>query len=317
MSIKKNNPLPICSVNPSLGLLVAISAVSTASIFIRFAQGAYPSIVIAVFRLGLSSLILLPIYILKSNRTFQRLSGKEIFLIFISGFFLAAHFASWIYSLEMTNVLSSVVLVTTTPVWVSLFSFLLLKERLSSTFYLGLLVSLLGVIIISAGSICNYNKSGLNCPVNQILSGGDDGLAGNLLALLGAVFAAGYILCGKRLRPKINNLSYIFLVYSTASVFLIFSAILTGNMEEEFFRPEFKWLILLALIPQLIGHSLLNLSLGHLPASYVSISLLGEPVGSAILAYLILDEMPTVIQIAGAILVIAGIYTAVRKREKL
>jgi drug/metabolite transporter (DMT)-like permease len=210
----------------------------------------------------------------------------------------------------MTNVISSVVLVTTTPIWVSLISFFIFRERLNRLFYLGLVIAMAGVVIISAGDgasflPCMYDVPGETCLTSS-------SLAGNLLALTGAICAAGYILCGKLVRKKLDNLSYIFSVYMIASIVLITAVLLFTQDKLEILRPEFVWLILIAVIPQLIGHSLINWSLGHLPASYVSLSLLGEPVGSALLALVFLQEHPSVIQTIGAIVIILGLILGTR-----
>ncbi|HUV15005.1 MAG TPA: DMT family transporter [Pelolinea sp.] len=317
MSIKYHTKKNTNQINPVYGLFLAIAAVSTASIFIRFAQTAYPSLIIAAFRLGFSSIILFPFFITGKWRDIQKLNQKEILLLIFSGIFLAAHFASWIKSLELTNVLSSVVLVTTTPIWVSLFSYYFLKERLGRTFYTGLIISLIGVIIISAGSKCLFQDLSIDCdlPGFEILFG--EAFSGNILALLGAICAAGYFLCGKELRPKMTNITYVFFVYSIASILLFIIVLFSGASNLELLRAEIIWLLLLALIPQLIGHSLVNWALGLLPASYVSLSLLGEPVGSAILAFLILGETPAVLQIVGSILIVFGIFSATYSRKKM
>lgn len=312
MSIMKHNKKAFQSVNPLIGLFIAIAAVSTASIFIRFAQTSYSSLTIAAFRLGISSLVLLPFFLAKSHKDIRSLNINDYGLLFLSGIFLSVHFASWIKSLEMTNVISSVVLVTTTPVWASLFALLFFREKLKGAFYIGLIISLAGGMIISVGDGCSVKNFILDC---QFMNTNPEGVSinsGNLLALLGAICAAGYILCGKLLRPKLNNLTYVFLVYLIASILLFSGQIIFEGFEAVILRPEFIWIIFIALIPQLIGHSLINWALGHLPSSYVSLSLLGEPIGSTVLAALFLGELPSKVQIAGAVILILGIYVAIK-----
>jgi drug/metabolite transporter (DMT)-like permease len=288
--------------------VIAITAVSSASILIRFAQRDFPSLFIAAARLSIASLLLFPFFIKQVKSAFQKLGKRDYFFLGAAGLFLALHFASWIQSLEMTNVISSVVLVTTTPIWVSLISFFMFGERLNKLFYIGLVIAIAGVAIISSADgfsffACMDVSTGKSCFSSSIL-------AGNLLAIAGAICAAGYILCGKMVREKLNNLSYIFSVYLIASVFLVTAVLLFTREPIRIFRPEFGWVILVALIPQLIGHSLINWSLGHLPASYVSLSLLGEPVGSALLALVFLREQPSAMQFAGAIVIVLGLIIA-------
>ena len=312
MSMKKVTKKFFSQLDPAVGLIIAISAVSTASILIRIAQGFFPSLFIAAARLGLASLFLLPFFIRKNKSSISRLSKRDIVFLVISGIFLAMHFASWIKSLEFTNVLSSVVLVTTTPIWVSLLSFWLYKERLKPVFYIGLVISFLGVVIIAAGDYFTNGKIFFSeaIKINTLSSG--TSLAGNLLAISGAIFAAGYIVCGKLLRKKLDNLTYVFLVYLCASIFLIFLLIVTHPMPVMVFQPAIVWVILIAIIPQLVGHSLINWSLGKLPASYVALTLLGEPVGSTVLAMVFLGEIPSDFQVMGSLLIIAGLVLAVR-----
>lgn len=308
MSIKNTLEKHIHHLNPYLGLAIAIAAVSSASIMIRFAQRDFPSLFIAAARLSIACLLLLPFFIRQDKSAILSLERKDYFYLGGAGLFLALHFASWIQSLEMTSVISSVVLVTTTPIWVSLISFYLFRERLNKIFYLGLIIAMAGVAIISVGdgySLIPCKNAGLDNPCLTSSS-----LAGNLMALTGAVCAAGYILCGKMVREKLDNLSYVFLVYLVASMALITAWVLTQRNTPEIFRLEFGWVVLVAVIPQLIGHSMINWSLGHLPASYVSLSLLGEPVGSALLALVFLREQPSSMQIWGAIVIILGLFIA-------
>lgn len=291
-------------------LLAAVSAVSTASIFIRFAQKTYTSLFIAAGRLGIASLILLPFFVVKWKSVRGKINKGDIRLLILSGVFLAAHFASWIKSLELTNVNSSVVLVTTTPLWVSLFSFFLFHERLGRRFYIGLTIAFCGVVLILIGGACSFGRVSAGCLSEQISVNAIPIFRGNLLAVIGAVSAAVYILCGKKVRKNIDNLSYVFIVYSIASIIL---TVLCFNLERgktPSLNSDFLWIVLLAVIPQLIGHTMINKSLGYLPASYVSLSLLGEPVGATLLAVAILGEIPSGLQILGSVIVLSGLLLA-------
>jgi drug/metabolite transporter (DMT)-like permease len=300
----------------TLVLLAAILAVSTASIFIRFAQheGA-PSIVIAAARLTIASLVLAPIALTRYRDELRRLTRREWILALLSGVFLALHFAVWITSLQYTSVASSVVLVTTTPLWVALFSPLVLRERLGVTTFVGLALALTGGAVVGLSDACTWQAGAASCPPAASLFGGTAFL-GDFLALCGAWMAAGYMLVGRKLRAKMDLIPYIFVVYGMSAVVLI--AIMLGMGESPFgFSPQtYLWFALLALVPQLLGHSIFNWSLKYIPASLVSVTLLGEPIGSTVLAYFILQEQPGWVKIGGAALILAGIWLAARAGGK-
>jgi len=292
-------------------------AVSTASLFIRFAQNEVPSLVIASFRLSIASLIL-GVFIIPSKwRELKRIVNNHFKLIFISGFLLAIHFACWITSLEYTSVMSSVVLVTTTPIWVSIFSPILLREKMTWQIGLGLFIALIGSVIITASQDCTIVSSNILCvmPNSPPLK---NSLMGNVLAILGAFAAAGYVILGRQLRKDINLIPYVFLIYSVASLVLIIFSLFSGFGFSGYSLNGYFWMVLLAIVPQLIGHSLLNWLLGFVPAIYIAISLLGEPVGSSVLAWFFLKESPTVLEILGAVLILGGILitTLIRQTRK-
>ncbi len=294
----------------------AILAVSTAAIFIKLAQQDATSLVIAAFRLTLASLVLAPLALTRHRGELQKLSGKELALGLLAGLFLALHFALWISSLEYTSVASSVVLVTTTPLWVALIAPFALKESLGRSVLIGMVLALTGGMLVGLSDTCewglfNFARGWPVCPAwSEFLK--EQALLGNFLALAGAWMAAGYLLIGRRLRGKLSLVPYIFVVYGMAALVLVVLT-LVADQSPFGFRPlTYVWLLALALIPQLLGHSTLNWALRYLPASFVSIALLGEPIGSTILAYFLLKETPGPLKVAGAALILAGIYAAAR-----
>jgi drug/metabolite transporter (DMT)-like permease len=295
-------------------ILIAILAVSTASIFIRYAQQDAPSLAIAALRLAFASVLLAPLALTRYRVELSALSRRELLLGVASGLFLGAHFATWISSLEYTTVASSVVLVSTGPLWVALLSPLFLKEQLSRTAFVGLALALVGGTIIALSGSCSW-EHGIVCEnMAQALAG--QNLRGDLLALAGAWAVTGYLIIGRRLRAKIDLVPYIFLVYSAAAVSLLV-VLLVLRIPVVGYKPiTYVWLLLLALVPQLIGHSTYNWALRFLPAAIVAVSTLGEPIGSATLAYFLLRERPTVAVLAGGALILAGIYMAVRKKAE-
>ncbi|MBI5950256.1 MAG: DMT family transporter [Chloroflexi bacterium] len=290
-------------------ILIAILAVSTASIFIRFAQSdSAPSLVIAALRLTFATLILAPIALVKHREELMRFTRTEILAGLFSGIFLALHFATWISSLEYTSVASSVVFVSTGPLWVALLSPLLLNEHLAKTAIIGLGLSLLGGTIIGLSDACIWD-SGLSCPALQdVLQG--RAMLGNLLALAGAWTVTGYLIIGRKLRANISLIPYIFMVYGFAAVALIIIMFAAGNSPFGYAPKTYGWIFLLAALPQLVGHSTYNWALKYLPAALVAVTTLGEPIGSAILAFFILNETPTIATIVGGVFILAGIYLA-------
>jgi drug/metabolite transporter (DMT)-like permease len=298
----------------TFAILGGILAVSTASIFIRFAQQDAPSLVVAAYRLTLASLILAPLALTRHRAELRSLNRRELLLGLLSGFFLALHFATWISSLEYTTVASSVVLVTTTPLWVALLSPLILREANGKTVVIGMLLALIGGGFVGISDSCTW-QNGLVCPPLSTFVRGT-AFFGDFLALCGAWMAAGYILIGRRLRARMSLIPYIFVVYGMAAIVLL---IILGVSRERVFGYlplTYLWLLLLAIVPQLLGHSTFNWALRYLPASLVSITLLGEPIGSTILAFIILKESPSLLKIAGAVLILAGIYVASASSKK-
>jgi drug/metabolite transporter (DMT)-like permease len=297
----------------ALAIMGGILAVSTASIFIRFAQEFAPSLVIAALRLVFASLILAPLALGRHKPELTALNRQELFLGVAAGTFLAFHFASWISSLEYTTVASSVVLVTTTPLWVALLSPVVLKEPITRHVLWGMLLALIGGLVIGFSEACRW-ENGMTCPpANEFFKG--QAFLGNFLALAGAWMAAGYLLIGRRLRAKMTLIPYIFVVYGMAAVILLIIMLASGEKALGLPPQAYFWILLLAIFPQLFGHSTFNWALKYLPASLVSITLLGEPIGSIILAFLILDETPSAPELIGAAIILGGIFLASRQGE--
>ncbi len=297
MHSSSENPLPVRAViSPRLVLFLGVLATSTSSTLVRLAQAEMHSLAIAAWRLTLASLILAPFALSTRQEELCSLNRRESVLALGSGMLLAVHFATWILSLALTSVTASVVLVATAPLFVGLIAHFLLREKLTRAMLLGLLLALIGSVIIAVGD----------------WDAGVHRLQGDLLALLGALTVAGYFLIGRSLRARVSLLGYVFPVYATAAVVLMIAALVAGVPLSGFQPLAWLWLLLLALFPQIIGHSSLNWSLGHLPAMYVSLAVLGEPIGSAILAWAVLAESPTSITVVGGMLILSGLLVAGR-----
>ncbi|MBN1665731.1 MAG: DMT family transporter, partial [Anaerolineales bacterium] len=210
-------------------------------------------------------------------------------------------------------VASSVVLVSTTPLWVALLSPLTIKEPIRRLVLVGMALAMLGGVIIGLSDACSLQAGGIHCPPWREFVAGE-AFIGDLLALAGALAAAGYMLVGRRLRDRMSLLPYIFVVYGMAALVLVLVLLVSGAPAFGYAPRNYLWLLLLALVPQLLGHSTFNWALRYLSAAYVSVTLLGEPIGSAILAYFLLGETPGALLIAGGILILAGIYVASTRR---
>jgi len=301
------------SYHPVLATTFGILFVSTASIFIRFAQAEASSIVIAASRLLIASMVLIPIALMVSREDLRRLTREDWFKAGLSGLFLALHFATWIQSLEFTTIASSVVLVTTTPLWVALLSPLILKENIRRAVIIGLIISVIGGVIVGLGNACILSQSRLRCE-GQMLTG--RAMTGNFLALFGAWMAAGYMLMGRQLRKKLNTVAYTAIVYGAAAILLLGVVVARAEPVFSYSSEIYLWLLALGIFPQLLGHSLFNWSLKYISAAYVSLTLLGEPIGTIILALILLNETPTALEAAGAVLILVGIIIGSLGRKR-
>jgi drug/metabolite transporter (DMT)-like permease len=295
------HPKPLQTVLATAG---GILFVSTASIFIRFAQTEASSLVIAASRLVIATLILGPLAFMRHRDAIGSLSRRDFFKALLSGTFLAFHFAAWISSLQYTTVASSVVLVTTTPLWVALLSPLVLREPIRKMVIFGLILSVTGGVIVGLGNACDVAGGKLVCDPLVFTS---RIMLGNGLALFGAWMAAGYMLIGRQIRKKLNTVPYTALVYGVAALILVVVVLLRGDPFWTYSEEIYLWLLALGIFPQLLGHSLFNWSLKYISAAYVSLTLLGEPIGTIILAFFFLKESPTLLEGVGALLILIGI----------
>jgi drug/metabolite transporter (DMT)-like permease len=286
---------------PFLVLGFGVVVVSFAAILIRFAQAeGASSLAIAAVRLTVAALVLAPFALRHAGREMLRLSRRELGLCMLSGALLAVHFWSWITSLEHTSVASSTALVTTNPLWVALASAVFLRERPGGAAVAGILLTLAGSVFIFAAD------------ASRAPSPDSTPLLGNVLALAGAVAASGYLLVGRALRARVSLTAYIWLAYSTAAALLLVAAIATGVSIMSLPSAAWIFMVALALGPQLIGHTTFNWALRRLTATFVAVAILGEPVGSALLAYFILGENFSLLQFAGFVLLLLGIFVAAR-----
>ncbi len=282
-------------------LAAGVLVISTASILIRWAQAeGVPSLAIAAWRLTIAALLLAPLVWFKARAEITAMPRATLGLALASGVFLALHFASWIASLQYTSVASSVALVTTNPIWIALFSVLVLRERMP-----GLRIGAVGLALAGSGVIlwADSGVVGLTTP-NPAL--------GNGLALLGSLTVCGYLLIGRKLRRGMSLLAYIGLVYGGAALCLMAAALVSGVALSGYSGVAWLCLAGMALGPQLLGHSAFNYALKHVTPTTIALTVLGEPVGSALLAWLWFGEAIGVVKLAGMALLLGGIFLAAR-----
>ena len=278
---------------PNLAMLVSIVAVSTASILIRLSEAA--PITLATYRMVLSTLMLAPFYVRGGGvRRFREMDGGRKLSLMSVGVVLAVHFASWITSLSLTSVASSVIFVHIDPVFVAVVSHFVLGEKVGRRTALGIAVAFAGATMIAWGD------AGV----------GGGSLYGDALALLGGVMLGVYILGGRHLRRSLDLVSYVTPVYATAAVVLLAMSLALGVPLTGYPPTEYLIFLALALVPMIFGHTVYNWALRYVSAPVVSISLLGEPVGASILAYLVLGEQPGGWVVAGGVVTMLGILVS-------
>lgn len=297
-----------------LVLFGGVFAVASASIMIRLAQQlGMPSTTIAAARMLLAALILLPLMLWRTWDEVRALGGRDVLLGVVSGVFLAIHFVAWISSLEYTSVASSVALVATNPLWVGLLGLVVFRERLAPLMVFGILLTVGGSLLIGLSDSTAAHAT--------------NALLGDGLALLGAVAGSIYFLIGRELRRHLSTLTYIWLVYSSAAVVLLGIALVRGwavapapaGQPVVFGYPPVVYLLLLglALGPQLLGHTSFNWALRFLSATFVAVAILGEPIGSALLALIFFHEGFAPLQFVGFVLLLGGIVVAARAERAL
>ena len=280
--------------NPAIALVVGVCAVSTGAIFARLADA--PALVIAAYRVGLATLVLLPVAWFTAREELLKLSRQELALATLSGLFLALHFATWISSLDYTSVANSVVLVNTNPLWVGLFTPLITKDPIKRTTLVGIAVSVIGGTIIGAGDFATGGKA----------------LWGDFLALCGSICAAVYILLGRRLRKNLSLTAYITVCYGSAAVILWGLVLALGLPVTGFSHQTVAAFWAMALLTQLVGHTSYNWALKWFSSGMIAVCLLGEPIGSTLLAWLIFNEGLTVYKFIGGAFILSAIYLTAR-----
>lgn len=287
-------------VTPLAALTVAVLAASTSAILVRWSVA--PSSVAALYRVLFTTLIVAPIAFVGYREEFGRLSRRDLVGATVAGVALAVHFATWFESLNHTSVAASVTLVQTQPIFVAIGAVVLLGERVSRMTVAGIVVAICGAAAMSFGDAGEAPLS-------------DATAFGNALAIVGAVTLAAYVLSGRSIRQRVSLFPYVVVVYSACTITLAIFVGVQGHSYTAY--PGREWILFLAMaiLPGVFGHTVINWTLEYLRSVVVSVGWLGEPVGSTILALVLLAEVPDAITVVGGVIVLVGIAVTTIDRE--
>lgn len=257
--------------------------------------------VIAFYRMLFSVVIMLPVFLKNYTQELKELTKRDWGFSAIAGIFLAFHFILWFESLNYTSVASSTVLVTLQPLFAFVGTYLFFKEKISIQTLVAGSIAIIGSVLISWG---DFKISG-------------DAFYGDILALIACALITGYLLFGQDVRKRISLITYTMVVYSISALTLFFYVLLKGESFGPYPMIDWVWFLLLAIIPNLLGHTLFNWSLKWVSTNVISIAILFEPIGAAILAWYVFGEYLTFLQVLGGSIVIVGITMFVIDFKKL
>ncbi len=284
--------------NPYVALAVGVVTVSTSAIFVKLADA--PAGVVAFYRLFFSVILLLPIFLYKYVWELKDISKRDWLFSALAGVFLAFHFILWFESLNYTSVASSTVLVTLQPLFAFIGTYLFFQERLSTKAIVSGLMAIAGSVIISWG---DFQISGM-------------ALFGDVLALVACALVTAYLLFGQDVRKRLSLITYTFIVYGICCITLLLYVLVTGESLTGYSSTDWFWFLMLAIIPTLLGHSLFNWAVKYISTNVISMSILFEPIGAAVLAYFVLNEMVTWTQFTGGLLVMLSVGYFLRDNRK-
>ncbi|MDV6378945.1 DMT family transporter [Sporosarcina sp. GW1-11] len=289
-------------VNPYLMITIGVITVGLSAIFVKLATA--DAGVIAFYRMFFSVVIMLPLFLHSYRHELNELTKKDWLFSAIAGIFLAIHFILWFESLNYTSVASSTVLVTLQPIFALAGTALFFKEIISGKMLISVLIALTGSVIISWG---DFQVSG-------------SALFGDALALLACAFITAYLLVGQDVRKRVSLVTYTFLVYSASSIALFFYVLSSQQSFIQYPASDWGWFLALAILPNLLGHTLFNWAIKWVSTNVISIAILFEPVIASIAAYFIFRESISFSQLIGAIVVLTGImlfvidFKAIKKK---
>ena len=282
---------------PYLALGTGILALSFSAMFVRWANA--PGPITGLYRVFLSSLLLTPFFLRNYQKQRNINRGNIIFPV-LAGLFTAGDFALWNTSIQYTTAANATLLGNTAPLWVALGAWLLFRERLSTRFWLGLVLALTGAALILGSDFLLHPRLGI----------------GDLMAIGTGVFYGGYFLATQPSRKYFSPLSHLWLMGISASIGLLVINLFLGNSITGYSHQTWMAFFGTAIVSQIIGYLSMSYALGHLPASVVSPTMIGQPIATAILAIPLLGEIPTGLQVIGGIIALAGIYIVNQAHSK-
>ena len=278
-------------------LALGVAAIGAAAIFIRLADA--DALTIAAYRMVVGAGAVGAFALLTARRQFAAVRRADAPWLLLAGAFLAAHFAAWIASLQLTSLANSVFLVTTTPVFAALGSHFAMRDRVGALMAFAVALSVAGGLVLAAGE-----------------AGGAGHFGGDALAAVGAVAMGGNLLVGRKMRRRVPFLPYVTIVYAAAAVLLCAAALASSARMTGLPTDAYLWIALAGLIPQAVGHSTLNWALAHAPATTVAMSTRGEPIIATLLAIPVLGEVPPWTILPGGALLFAGVALAIRSEMR-
>src|SRR5882724_4806649 len=285
-------------VYPAIAL--AITAISFASIFIKSLElHSVPPLVIASYRMLFAVILLAPWMLIHHRKELAKLERRDWLLMALSGTCLAIHFGAWTFSFKYISIARSTVIVDSQPVFTVIASYLLLREKPSRW-------SLIGTVLAIAGIVTITLLGDENAVVDK--TGGGSARLGDLLALIGAVSIAFYVLIGRKLRGKVSLFAYVVPLYTICAVLLFAAAYFNGDRITGYPFGDYKYFVALAVVPTIFGHTVFNWALKHVKAGVISVSFLGEPIGATLLAIVFFRQIPSISTVLCGLLILAGIY---------
>ncbi len=282
---------------PYLALALAILSMGMSAIFVRWADA--PGPVTAFYRVFFATLFLTP-FTLHRCRKKCEINKKALIIILLGGIFTALDLALWNTSLFFTTAGNATLLVNTNSLWVALGAWLIFREKLSKAFWIGLAIALFGAALVVGGDFLVHTRLGI----------------GDLIAISAGLFYAGYFLVTQRGREDFHPVTYLWFMGISASVVL---AIINLGSGYAFFAYSTKtWLAFwgTAIVSQVIGYVAMTYALGHLPASVVAPTMIGQPIMTTLFAIPLLGEIPLPSQIIGGITALLGIFLVNRAYHK-
>jgi drug/metabolite transporter (DMT)-like permease len=256
---------------------------------------AAPVLAIAFWRNAAGAAVLLPVLLVRQRETLIGLRLRDLRSSAVAGLFLAAHFAAWLPSLSMTTVAASIALVTTTPIWTALAA-RVAGVRLPAAVWWGLVLAVLGAALIAGVDVTVSLRA----------------VAGDGLALLGAICAGGYVLAGARARERLATSAYTVVCYSVCALVLAVAALVLDVPLTGFSARDWGLIAGITVVAQLLGHTLLNLVLSSVGPTVVSLAVLLEVPGSLLVALVLLQQAPPLLALPGMAAVVVGVALVVR-----